>query len=114
GRSVPGQGLRHADAQGDPARRHAGTRARGRLGAGRAARQPGPARRGARRPGGTGPGARAPAGPPAAGHTRVPSPRSASWVLADRLARSTNVDAKPITSRASASHGAQIVGLVTL
>src|SRR5206468_3599404 len=51
---------------------------------------------------------------PAGGHTRVPSPRSDNWVLADCLARSTNVDAKPTTSSASASHGAQIVGLVTL
>ena len=50
---------------------------------------------------------------PGAGHTLV-SLRSLSWVLADRLARSTNVDAKPTTSSASASHGAQIVGLVTL
>jgi hypothetical protein len=50
----------------------------------------------------------------AAGHTRLPWLRSDNWVLADCLARSTNVDAKPATSSASASHGAQIVGLVTL
>ena len=50
----------------------------------------------------------------AAGHTRLPSLRSDNCVLADCLARSTNVDAKPTASSASASHGAQIVGLVTL
>jgi hypothetical protein len=53
-------------------------------------------------------------GPRPGGNTRLPAPRSASWLLADRLARSTNVDANPTTSRARASHGAQIVGLVTL
>ena len=48
------------------------------------------------------------------GHTRVSSLRSASWVLAERRARSTKVEANPTASRARASHGAQIVGLVTL
>jgi hypothetical protein len=40
--------------------------------------------------------------------------RSASWVLAESLARSTKVEAKPMTSNARAYHGAWMVGLVTL
>jgi precorrin-3B methylase len=40
--------------------------------------------------------------------------RSVSSALAERRARSTNVEAKPTTSSASASQGARILGLVTL
>jgi hypothetical protein len=36
-----------------------------------------------------------------------------SPLAADRRARSTQVEAKPSTSRPSANHGARIVGLVT-
>jgi hypothetical protein len=40
--------------------------------------------------------------------------QAGDWLPADLRARVTQVEAKPMTSTASASHGARTVGLVTL
>src|ERR1022692_380632 len=50
----------------------------------------------------------------AVGYTALSVLRSARCVLAGSLARRIQVDARPITNRASANHGARMVGLVTL
>jgi hypothetical protein len=62
---------------------------------------------GAQRPGHRGPDPGAAAGDKNHGHRyAVLLVRSLSSLLADRLARVTKVEAKPITSTASANHGA--------